>query len=262
MTLAPLVVNGKVMVGVSGGEFGVRGFVAALDAKTGKEAWKTYTVPGPGEPGTTPGQGDAWKTGGALGLDHRQLRSAAPTSPTGAPATAAPWLGDQRPGDNLYTSSAVALDADTGKIKGHHQYHWNDSWDWDEVSPPMLIDFERDGRTINGLVHAGAQRLPLAARAHGRRQIGFVDGKPFVQQNVFTEHRPEDRPPDLQRGHKPGTGKTADVLPVAVGRQGLAAGGLQPEDRLLYIPANENLCGTLDGEAETYVPGQLGSDAA
>src|SRR2546422_9196828 len=59
------------------------------------------------------------------------------------------------PGDNLYTSSVVALDADTGKIKGHHQYHWNDSWDWDEVSTPLLIDVRRDGRTIRSLVHPG-----------------------------------------------------------------------------------------------------------
>ena len=65
-------------------------------------------------------------------------------------------MGDQRPGDNLYSSSVIALDADTGKLRGYHQYHWNDSWDWDEVSAPILMDVKRDGRTIKGLVHPGA----------------------------------------------------------------------------------------------------------
>ena len=63
-----------------------------------------------------------------------------------------PWMGDQRPGDNLYTSSTLAIDVATGAIKGHHQYHPNDSWDWDEVSPPILVDYQRNGRTIKGLI--------------------------------------------------------------------------------------------------------------
>src|SRR5262249_9738153 len=62
-----------------------------------------------------------------------------------------PWMGDQRPGDNLYTSSVVALDAKSGEIKGHFQYHQNDPWDWDEVSAPMLIDYSHQGRTVKGL---------------------------------------------------------------------------------------------------------------
>jgi alcohol dehydrogenase (cytochrome c) len=120
MTLAPLVADGKVMVGVSGGEFGVRGFVAAFDVETGKPVWKTYTVPAPSEPGSeTWPNGDQWKTGGG------------PVWITGSydPGTnltfwgtgnGGPWMGDQRPGDNLFTSSTIALDAATGKIKGHN----------------------------------------------------------------------------------------------------------------------------------------------
>ena len=112
MTLAPLVAEGRVMIGASGGEFGIRGFVAAYDADTGKPAWKTYMVPAPGEPGSeTWPKGDQWKTGGApvwvTGNYDPETRLAYWGTGNGGP-----WMGDQRPGDNLYTASTVALDVD------------------------------------------------------------------------------------------------------------------------------------------------------
>src|SRR2546430_6547402 len=118
---------------MSGGELGIRSYVAAFDARSGQEVWRTYTIPGPGEPGHDTWTGDTWKTGGASVwlTGHYDPDLNLTYWGTG---NAAPWPGDMHPGDNLYTSSVVALDADTGKIKGHHQYHWNDSWDWDEVS--------------------------------------------------------------------------------------------------------------------------------
>src|SRR5207302_6039921 len=87
---------------------------------------------------------------------------------------AAQWIGDQRPGDNLYSASVLALDADSGKLRGYHQYHWNDSWDWDEVSAPILMDVKRGGRTIKSLVHPGRNGYlwVLERRADA---IGFVD---------------------------------------------------------------------------------------
>ena len=108
MSLAPLVADGKVMVGASGGELGVRGFVAAYDAETGKQVWKTYTVPAPGEPGSeTWPKGDQWKTGGGsvwvTGNYDPETNLAFWGTGNGGP-----WMGDQRPGDNLYTSSTVA----------------------------------------------------------------------------------------------------------------------------------------------------------
>ena len=152
MTMAPLIANGKVLVGVSGGERGIRGFVAALDPETGEELWRTYTVPGPGEPGNDTWPGDTWRTGGAPVWITGSFDPALNLTywGTGNPG---PWIGDARPGDNLYTNSVVALDADTGELKGFHQYHWNGSWDWDEVSGPLLIDVNREGRTIKSLVH-------------------------------------------------------------------------------------------------------------
>ena len=126
MTLEPLVVNGKVMIGGSGGEFGVRGYVAAFDADTGKELWRTYTIPAPGEPGSDTWQlGDAWKTGGGsvwITGTYDPKRNIA----YWGVGNAAPWPGELHPGDNLYTSSTIALNPDNGKIVGYHQYHQND----------------------------------------------------------------------------------------------------------------------------------------
>src|SRR5271154_2762237 len=152
MTMAPLVVKGKVLVGVSGGEFGVRGFIAAFDAETGKPAWKTFTVPAPGEPGSeTWEKPDTWKTGGASTWMTGNCDADTNTVYWGT-GNASPWFGDQRPGDNLYTSSTLALDGDTGKIKGHFQYHQNESWDWDAMNAPMLVDFQKDGVSTKGLL--------------------------------------------------------------------------------------------------------------
>ena len=127
MTMAPLIVKGKVLVGVAGGEFGVRGFVEAFDAETGKSAWKTYTVPAPGEPGSeTWEKADTWKTGGGSTWMTGNYDTATNTVYWGV-GNGSPWFGDQRPGDNFYTSSTIALDGDTGRIKGHFQYQQNES---------------------------------------------------------------------------------------------------------------------------------------
>ena len=152
MSLAPLVADGKVMVGASGGELGIRGFVAAFQAETGEELWRTYTVPAPGEPGSeTWPKGDQWKNGGGSVWVTGNYDPATNLAYWGV-GNGGPWMGDQRPGDNLYTSSTIALDVATGKIKGHHQYDPNESWDWDEVSPPILVDYQRNGKTVKGLI--------------------------------------------------------------------------------------------------------------
>ncbi len=126
MSLAPLVIDGKVLVGSSGGELGVRSFVVAFDADTGKELWRTYTIPAPGEPGSeTWPQGNQWKTGGGsvwvTGVFDPETNLTFWGTGNGGP-----WMGDQRPGDNLYTDSVMALDAATGKVKGYHQYVQNE----------------------------------------------------------------------------------------------------------------------------------------
>ena len=212
MSLAPLVADGKVMVGVSGGELGVRGFVAAFDAETGKPLWKTYTVPAPGEPGSeTWPKGDQWKTGGGSVWITGNYDPETNLSFWGT-GNGGPWMGDQRPGDNLFTSSVLALDTATGKIKGYHQYHPNDSWDWDEVSPPILVDYQHDGKNIKGLVDVARDGYLWMLERTGDK-INFIDGKPFVKQNVFQGLDPKTGRPNVDPVRQPATGKKADFCP-------------------------------------------------
>ena len=261
ISLAPLVANGKVMVGTSGGEYGVRGFVAALDPDTGKEVWRTYTIPAPGEPGhdTWP-QGDHWKHGGAPIWVTGNYDPATNLAYWGT-GNGGPWMGDQRPGDNLYVTSVVALDVTTGAIKGHFQYHQNDSWDWDEVSPPILVDYRRNGRTVKGLINVARNgylwflerpSAPLGARS----AITFVEGKPYVYQNVFTSLDPKTGRPEVDLARKPGTGKSASYCPDAHGGKNWPPAAYSPKTRMIYIPATNNLCGQTIGVPVTYEAGR------
>lgn len=255
MTLAPLAAQGKIMVGVSGGEFGIRGFVAAFDADTGKPAWKTYTIPGPGEPGNESWPGDTWKTGGVpvwiTGSYDAKLKLTYWGTGNGGP-----WMGDARPGDNLYATSVIALDVDTGKIKAHHQYHWNDSWDWDEVSAPLLLDFKRGGKNIKGLVHPGRNGY-LWFLERGANSIGFVNALPYVKQDVFKSIDPQTGRPEYNLERKPQTGKVTTYCPSSWGGKDWPPAAYNPQTHLLYIPANDNVCGRLKGEEAEYREGQL-----
>jgi alcohol dehydrogenase (cytochrome c) len=269
ISLAPLIANGKLMVGTSGGEFGVRGFVAALDPDTGKELWRTYTIPATGEPGhdTWP-PGDGWKNGGGpiwvTGNYDPETNLAFWGTGNGSPT-----IGDQRPGDNLYVTSVIALDVTTGALKGHFQYHQNDSWDWDEVSPPILVDYKRNGRTIKGLIDVARdgylwflQRpsAPLGATS----AITFVEGKPYIYQNVFKRLDPVTGRPEVDPDRKPGTGKRAEYCPNAHGGKNWPPIAYSPKTRMIYLPANNNLCGASMGVPATYTPGRafVGIDRA
>jgi alcohol dehydrogenase (cytochrome c) len=253
-TLAPLVAGGVVMVGASGGEFGIRGFIAAFDPDTGAERWRTHTVPAPGEPGSeTWPPGDAWRTGGAPVWVTGNYDPATNLAYWGT-GNGGPWIGDQRPGDNLYVSSTVALDVATGAIKGHFQYHPNDSWDWDEVSPPILVDYRRGGRTIRGLINVARNGyLWFLERSEG--PIRFVEGKPYVYQNVFRSLDPVTGRPDVDPARKPGTGKRADFCPNAHGGKNWPPIAFSPRTRMIYVPANTNICGSNMGVEVRYTPG-------
>src|SRR6185436_10748596 len=246
MSLAPLVAEGRVMVGTSGGELGIRGFVAAYDAETGRPAWKTYTVPAPGEPGSeTWPKGNQWKTGGGSIWVTANYDPDTHLAFWGT-GNGGPWMGDQRPGDNLYTSSTVAIDVRTGRITGHHQYHPNDSWDWDEVSPPILVDYQRNGRTVKGLIDVARDGyLWFLERSDG--PIKFVEGFPFVKQNVFRSLDPKTGRPDVDPDRKPGTGKRAEFCPSLHGGKNWPPIAFSPQTRMIYIPANNNLCGAMVG---------------
>ncbi len=259
ISLAPLIAGGKVMVGASGGEFGIRGFIAAFDPDSGKEQWRTYTIPAPGEPGSeTWPKGDQWKTGGGSVWVTGNYDPTTNIAYWGV-GNGGPWMGDKRPGDDLYTSSTLALDVATGAIKGHFQYDPNESWDWDEVSPPILVDFQRGARTIKGLIDVGRDGymwfLDRGDATTGGR-IKFIEGKPFVYQNVYTKLDPETGRPTVDPAHKPGTGKTADFCPNLHGGKNWPPIAFSPKTRMIYVPANNNLCGSSTGADAVYEAGK------
>ena len=158
MTAAPLVVKDMVVTGTGGGEYGIRGWVDAYDAATGERRWRAYTIPGPGEPGNETWAGDSWQTGGAstwmtgsydpdLNLIYWGVGNPGPD-----------WNGATREGDNLYSDSVIAIDADTGAIEWHFQFTPHDVHDWDACQVPVLVD-----RVVGGRV----QKLMLFANRNG-----------------------------------------------------------------------------------------------
>ena len=255
MSLAPQVAGGKILVGTSGGEWGIRGFVAAFDPETGKELWRTFTVPAPGEPGseTWPAGGDQWKTGGGSVWVTGNYDAEANVAYWGV-GNGGPWMGDQRPGDNLYTGSTIALDVATGKIKGHFQYHPNDSWDWDEVSPPILVDYKRNGKTIKGAIDVARDGY-MRFLDRSNAELAFVDGGPFVKNNVIRGLDQKTGRADIDPDHKPGTGKTVSFCPSFWGGKNWPPVAFNPKTRLMYVPANENLCSDITARKIEYRAG-------
>ncbi len=256
-TLSLLAAEGKIISGVSGGEYGIRGYAVALDAETGAEAWKAYTVPAPGEPGSETWKGDSWKVGG--GSVWMQPNYDANTGMlylgTG---NGGPWMPDTRPGDNLYTTSVVAIDIKDGAIKGHHQYHWNDAWDWDEVSAPILMPVERDGKKVNGLVHAGRNGYIWTMEAKDNGEIGFIKADKYVRQDAFESVDPETGRPSYNESKTPGTNKTVTFCPSLWGGKDWPQEAYNPDTGLFYIPSHENLCTEMGGiELDERESGEL-----
>ena len=153
ITSAPLYYDGMLYVGGSGGEYGIRGRLTALDAKTGKIAWRSYTIPGPGEKGhdTWPSNNDAWKHGGA-GIWNTPTVNPKTNTLFFSTSNAAPdWNGSERAGDNDWSASILAMDAETGKIKWGYQQVHHDLWDYDSPSPTVLMDGEMNGEEVEAV---------------------------------------------------------------------------------------------------------------
>ena len=146
ITVAPLVVKDMVICGISGGEYGIRGFLDAYDAATGKRRWRFWTIPEPGQPGSETWPGDAWKTGGAPTWVTGSFDAEQNLIIWGTGNPSPDWNGDSRRGDNLYSDSAIALDADTGKLKWYFQFVPHDVHDWDATQVPVLVDGEWRGQ--------------------------------------------------------------------------------------------------------------------
>lgn len=259
ITSAPLIVKGKVLIGPSGGEFGVRGFLKAFDAETGKLAWTRYAVPAPGDKGseTWPQTGewkDAWKKGGGTMWMPGNYDSKNDVIYWGV-GNGAPWLGDQRPGDNLYLASVLALDPATGDIKSHFQYHWNDSWDWAGMNAPTLVEYTKNGKKVTGMVSAQRNGRIYWLDRDAKGKITYNKSEPYVTNTVFTSIDPKTGRPTYNTEAKPHTNETHTYCPSLWGGKDWPFEAYNPDTGMLYIPYNDNHCLTLTGMIQPVIPG-------
>ena len=253
MTLAPLVVKDKVIVGTAGGEYGIRGFLAAYDAKTGKEVWRFYTIPGPAEPGheTWPANTNAWEHGGAsvwvtgsydpdLNLTYWGIGNPGPD-----------WNGDERNGDNLYSCSVVALDADTGKLKWYYQFSPHDEFDYDSTQVPVLADMQWKGSPRKVMLWANRNGFfYVLDRATGQ----FLLGKPFVEVNWASGFAEKGRPQRVP-GMVP-TPQGTLILPGNQGGTNWYNPSYSPKTGLFYIPTWANYSSLYVKQPDEYVEGK------
>jgi alcohol dehydrogenase (cytochrome c) len=251
VTHAPLVVKDKVLVGVAGGEYGIRGFIAAYDAKTGEEAWRFNTIPGKGEPGNETWGGDSWKTGGGsiwvTGSYDAQLN----LTYWGIGNPSPDWNADLRKGDNLYSDSVVALDADSGKLKWHYQFTPHDDFDYDSVQVPVLGDIQFQGRMRKVLMLANRNGLYYVV---DRTTGEFLVGKPFTKVTWMNGFDGKGRPRRV-----PGAVPTRDgtlIYPSVQGATNWYSPSYSPSTGLFYISAWENTFSYFVKRPDEYKEGQ------
>ena len=234
MTVAPLAIDGKIVVGVSGGEAGIRGFVDAYDAKTGKQAWRFWTIPGPGEPGHETWSGESWKTGGGstwvTGVYDPDLKLVY----WGVGNPGPDWNGDVRPGDNLYTCSLLALDTDTGRLRWYFQFSPHETHDWDAAHVPVLVDAKINGRERKLIVNANRNAFYYVL---DRTTGEFLAGRPYAKQTWARGLDAKGRPivvPDTEPSEK-----GALVWPNLNGATVWFSPSYSPQTGLFYVAARE-----------------------
>lgn len=253
MTGAPLVVKDSVIVGVAGGEFSIRGLLAAYDAATGERQWKFDTIPGPGEFGHETWKGDAWKTGGgstwvtgsydpSLGLVYWGVANPSP-----------PFLGDIRPGDNLFTNSVIALSASSGKLVWHFQFTPHDEHDWDSAQTPILADVLSNG--LNRKVICWPNRngfYYVLDRVTGE----FLSGVPFVEQNWAESLSAVGRPVLPQETNITKGGRL--LRPGVIGGMNWQPAAFDPQKGLIFVPAVESASVFTKSDPGEIVRGKTG----
>jgi alcohol dehydrogenase (cytochrome c) len=247
MTLAPLVIKDKVIIGVAGGEFGIRGFVAAFNASTGSEVWRTYTVPGPGEPGHESWQGNSWEHGGGPVWLTGSYDPALNLTYWGTGNPGPDWNPAQRAGDNLYSDSVLALDADTGKLKWYFQFTPNDPYDYDAVQIPVLVD---------GMWNGAPRKLMMWANRNGffyvldRTNGQFLAGYPFIKLNWASGLDAKGRP--ILTPQPEG----APTFPGLQGGTNWYSPSYSPRTGLFYVSAWEDYASVFIREAQTFEEGR------
>jgi alcohol dehydrogenase (cytochrome c) len=239
ITHAPLIVKDKVIVGLAGGDGPIRSSIAAFDAKTGKEVWRFYTIPAPGEPGNESWSGDSWKTGGAAVWNVGAYDPDSNLTYWGIGNPAPDTNGDVRLGDNLYSDCVVALDADTGKLKWYYQFTPHDTMDYDATQVPVLADIEFQGRPRKVMMWANRNGLfYVLDRTSGQ----FLMGKPFVKTNWLTGFDEKGRP--MRTPGQQDSATQVLIQPNGLGGTNWYPPSYSPHTGLFYIPGWEN-SGTL-----------------
>ncbi len=235
LNVAPLVIKDKVILGPSTNEFGTNCWIAAYDVRSGAEVWRFNTVPGPGERGNDTWPGDSWQHGGAPIWVTGSYDPDTNLTFWGTGNPNPGWNGGPRnPGDNLYSDSVVALDADTGQLKWHYQFTPNDEFDWDAVQVPVLADLEWQGRPRKAMLWANRNGFfYVLDRVTGQ----FLLGKAFVRQNWqgFDER---GRPIRAARA-KPSAEGTY-IEPGTQGGTNWYSPSFSPRTRLFYVSVWDN----------------------
>jgi alcohol dehydrogenase (cytochrome c) len=249
-TSAPLVVNGNVIVGTSGGDSGVRGFIAAYDAMSGKLKWHLWTIPGPGEFGSSSWPGDSYLHGGATtwmpGTYDPELDTLYWTTSNAAPD----FVGESRPGDNLFTACVLAIDPNSGKMKWYFQFTPHDLYDYDANETPVLVDVQENGVTRHLLVQANRNGfLYLLDRIEGR----FLKATPFVEKlNWATGTNSAGRP--ILSGRIPSKEGTY-ICPGINGATNWFSPSYSPDTKLFYVMALES-CNMFYASPAPFAKGQ------
>jgi alcohol dehydrogenase (cytochrome c) len=232
-TSAPLVVKDKVIIGPGTSEAGIRGFLAAFDAATGKEIWRFNIVPGPGEAGHETWSGDSWKHGGG-GIWVTGAYDAETNLTIWGTGNPWPRAGSaQRRGDNLYTSAFIALDADTGKLKWHYQFTPHDDWDWDAVEVPILVDMPWRG-TMRKLVVQGNRNGFYYMLDRGTGE--FLQAKAFAKQNWNLGFDEKGKPLISEEART----NEFIVYPAVQGATNWYSPSYSPRTKLFYLSVWEN----------------------
>ena len=246
----------------------MRGWLAALDPKTGDTLWKTYSIPAPGEPGseTWKDKANAWQTGGGSFFGTGAFDPATNLTYWGSGNPVPAYDASFRPGDNLYTSSAIAFDAASGKISWWHQYTPNDNRDYDETGAHVLIDARIGGEDRKILAHAGRNGFTYSFdRISGQ----FLKATQTVKQLTWTKGidpktgRPVDYDPsrDVQF-YNEGAGSVADknthrICPSATGGTNFWPSSYSRKTGYLYVPAAEG-CGQVSVDTSAHIKGRFG----
>lgn len=249
-TSAPLAVKDEIIVGTSGGDSGVRGFVAAYDALTGKQKWRLWTIPGPGEFGSSSWPGKAYLYGGATtwlpGTYDPDLNLLYWTTSNAAPD----FVGDSRPGDDLYTACVLALDPDSGKLKWYFQFTPHDLYDYDANETPVLVDLQENGTTRHLLVQADRNGFfYVLDRTNGK----FLHATPFVEKLNWATGIDSSGRPQLT-GRIP-TAQGTYICPGIEGATNWFSPSYNPSTGLFYFMALES-CNIFFAKPKPFTRGE------